>query len=66
MVSSTMAVLLMISLPENFGALQRSMEKESILRGFGDIAGKTAILIQITEVSAYDSDNIQLSINLLV
>jgi hypothetical protein len=53
-----MAVLLMMSLPENFGALQRLMKKESILVVFGDIAGKTATLIQITAVSGSDFDNL--------
>jgi hypothetical protein len=46
-----MAVLLMMSLPENFGALLRSMKKESMLVVFGVIAGKTATLIQKTAVS---------------
>ncbi len=51
MVFGTMAVLLMMSLPESSGAQQRLMEMKVVLLVLGDIADKAAILIQGTLVS---------------
>ncbi len=46
-----MAVLLITSLPESSGALQRSMKKESTSVVLGVIADKTVTLIQRIVVS---------------
>ncbi len=51
---STMAVLLMMSLPESSGAPPRLIRKESTYVVFGDIVAEGATLIQGTTVSVSD------------
>ncbi len=51
MASSTVVVLLMMSWPESSGARPRLMTKESTSVVLGDIADKTATLIQKPMVS---------------